>query len=150
VSRCPFPEHHQSSGGGSGGRAALVLLAVLLVSALAKPVATAADSVARVVAEVVTIAVIAVASAAGLAALAGLVLVAVRVRRRILARPRAVPYRVTVLDGRQAAEVAEPDRRALPAARDGVSAYPRVHADPHVVTSRAARPRCTRQRGRRS
>jgi hypothetical protein len=145
---CPFPEHHQSPGGGSGARAALVLAAVMLFAAVAGPVTAAAGSVARVVAEVVTIALITIASLAGLAVLVGLTFAAVRVRRRVLARPRAVPYRVTVLDGRQAAEVAGPVARALPAARDDVSAYPRVHADPHVVTSRAARPRCTRQRGR--
>jgi hypothetical protein len=139
----------QTTGGGGGGKSALVVLAVLL-AAVAKPVIAAADSVARVVAEVVTITLITLASLAGLAALAGLTFAAVRVRRRILARPREVPYRVTVLDGRQAADLPEPSPRALPAARDDVSAYPREHADPHVVTSRPARARCPRQDRRRS
>ena len=134
--------------GGGGVRIVLLVLAALL---FAGPVTAAADSVARVVAEVVTVAVIVVASAAGLAALAGLALAAVRVRRRILDSPRAaVPRRLSavVLDGRQAADLPEPGSRALPAARGDVPALPRVHANTHVVTSRPARTRCPRRGGR--
>jgi hypothetical protein len=128
----------------------LVVLAVVLAAAVAKPVTAAAGPIARVVAEIVTVALIAVASLAGLAVLAGLALVAVRVRRRILSGPRAVPRRMTaeVLDSREAAELAERDRRALPAARNDASAYPRVHASPYVVTSRAPRPRCPHRGGK--
>lgn len=146
---CPFPEHHQSGGGGGLGQVVAVVVALVLAAAVAPAVA----ELAHVVAVVLSVVVIAAASVAGLAALVGLALVAVRVRRRILSGPRAaVPRRVSavVLDGRRAAELPEPGARALPAARDDVSAYPREYADPHVVTSRAARPRCTRRGGRGS
>ncbi len=142
-----------SGGGGGLGQVAAVVVALMLAATIAPAVAL----VAHVVAVVVTVAVIVVASLAGLAVLGGLALVAVRVRRRVLSGPRAVRGRVVVVPdemaeiaGRAGVLPGVPHARSLPAARNDVSAYPRVHATPHVVTSRAPRPRCPRQGGRRS
>jgi hypothetical protein len=136
VSRgCPFPEHHGSSGGSGVGTALLVFLVAMVAAAAMTPVVAALT----VLIHVLTIIVIVVASVAGLAALAGLALVAVRIRRRIMYGPRAVPRRVMaeVVAERRSAELPEPGARALPAARDS-----------RVVTGRPARARCPRRGGR--
>jgi hypothetical protein len=116
----------------------VLLVVVGLIAAAARPVEHAASSALRVVVEALEITGLVIVSAIGLAALAGLAVLGVRVRRRMLARPR--PYRVTVLPGR-AEPVAEPARaevpvRVVPALpRADASAYPQVYAQPHVVTS---------------
>jgi hypothetical protein len=141
---CPFPEHHGSSSGGSGAGTALLAFLVAMVAAAAMTPVIAALAV---LIHVLTIIVIVVASVAGLAALAGLALVAVRIRRRIMYGPRAVPRRVMaeVVAERRSGGLSERGARALPAARGDVSALPREYADTHVVTSRPGRVRCPRR-----
>jgi hypothetical protein len=68
-------------GSGGGGAVVLLIAAALIIAAIARPVAHAADAVARVVVEVLEITGIVLASAAGLAALAGLAYGAARVYR---------------------------------------------------------------------
>jgi hypothetical protein len=75
-----------SGGDGGGGVVVLIIAAALIIAAIARPVAHAADAVARVVAEVLEIAGIVLVSAAGLAVLAGMAYGAVRIHSHIRTR----------------------------------------------------------------
>ncbi len=127
---------------GSGGGGLIVLVAAgAVVAANGRTVEHAVTSLVEVVA--ITVGVVLVVGAVAAVAVW-------RVRRR---RARAVlPVRPVILTA-----VREPDRldgRQAPAEieapRARVSAYPRIDVQPHVVTSRAARPRCARRDGGRS
>jgi hypothetical protein len=128
----------------------VIVLLVLISAAVGRTVVRAADSALRVVIEAAEITGLVLVSAAGLAALAGMAVVIVRVRRRMLARPR--PYRVTVLPSSVEAvpEAGSPElpARVVPALpRADVPAHSRIHVDPHVVTLRPGRPRRSCRRG---
>jgi hypothetical protein len=127
-----------SSGGGGAALAALIL--IVACAALARPVARAAAAVLHVAAEVLEIACIVLASAAGAGLLACAAVAVVRVRRRMLTRPRRV--RAYVIDaGRPDGLTAA--RNEVPALTCGnVSAFSRDHMTPHVVTRQHTRPRC--------
>jgi hypothetical protein len=130
----------------------VAVVLVVIIAAVARSVARAADSALRVVVEALEITGLVLVSAAGIAALVGLTVVGVRVRRAMLARPR--PYRVTVLPG--SAEdapgpgVPEVTGKVVPALpRANASAYPQVYAQPNVVISLAARRRRSHRDGGR-
>ena len=96
-----------SSNSGGAWKIALVILAVAVLAAPAEATVTTA---AHVVAEVVKVTVIVLACLAAVAVVTGLAVVAVRVRRRYLARAQAA---VLVAD-REATQVPSwPDRPAL-------------------------------------
>jgi hypothetical protein len=87
---------HGSSGGGAP--VALLAVVVLVIAAIARPVAAAADAVLRVVTEVLEVVAIVVGAAVGLAVLSGAVWLAVRVAtspagRRARASVRVVAAR---------------------------------------------------------
>jgi|ERR1019366_10700350 hypothetical protein len=134
---CNFPEHHQSSGGG-GGLAVLVLLVVIVAAAVAGPVV-------RVVTDVVEVAAVTAGALLVVAVVAVPLVWRARRKRARRARPAVLTARVerAGLDGRRAVAAIEP-------LRADVSALPREDVEPHVVISRAPRPRCTRRDGRRS
>jgi hypothetical protein len=144
-SGCPFPEHHQSGGGGGGLLPVIALLVV--IGLVAGPIVRAVTDLIEVLAVLVAVL---------LAAAGAVALIVWRVRRRY-----GLPARPVVLTARQippeagrrrvGPEVA--GRRAagaIESPRDDTPTYPRVYADPYVVTSRNARQRCTRRHGRRS
>lgn len=128
--------------GCGGGRGVAVLVVVAAIAAAcARPVMRAAVDLVEVVA---------VTAAVLLAAVAVVTVVVWRVRRRrtapeLPARPVVLTavYEPARLDGRQ-------ERAAIEPPRTGVSTYARIDAQPHVVTSRDARPRCAHRGERRS
>ena len=98
-----------SSNGGSAWKIALVILAAAM---LAAPAEAAVTTAAHVVAEVVKVTVIVLACLAAVAAAAGLAVVAVRVRRTLLARAQDRAFEAEVAE----AQVPSwPDRPALSA-----------------------------------
>jgi hypothetical protein len=143
VSKCPFPEHHQSSGGGFDPAPLLIVIGVLF---LASSGAVASAVHALLVAAGIT---------AGVLIVALVAFIAWRLRRR--ARP-ARPVMLTARPVRPAVRPARQGRpavggrvlRAIESPRDDVPTYQRVHVDPHDVTRRAILPRRTRRDGRRS
>ena len=133
-------------GSGSGFKPGGLVLAVALVA-----IAAAIEAALPVIIAAVEIVALVIVSAIGAGVLALLAVAGVRVRRRMLA---GRPVRAVVVAS--AEPVGEAARAELPARvvpalpRADVSALPRIDVQPHVVTSRAARPRCARRDGRRS
>jgi hypothetical protein len=139
MSKCPFPEHHQSSGGGAPPVA--VIVAVIIVAAMAGPVVRAATTMLEVAAVVLGVLL-------GLAVLVAAGVIVWRVRRSRVRRSLPQPARRVVLADRQERPaVGRPALRAIESPRDDVPTYTRVHAYPHVVTSRDGRPRRVRRDG---
>ena len=124
MSGCGF--HRTPRNGSNGGGAWKIALVILAAAVLAAPAEAAVTTAAQVVAEVVKVTVIVLACLAAVAVAAGLAVVAVRVRRRLLARAQ---------DRAFAADVAEapvpswPDRPAL-GARASLATE---HATPKVI-----------------
>jgi hypothetical protein len=120
------------SGGGGVWKIALVILAAAVLAAPAEATVTTA---AHVVAEVVKVTVIVLACLAALAVVTGLAVVAVRVRRRYLARAQGA---VLVADGEAAQVPSWPDRPALGAPpRRAIEAPKVIRAE--VIARGAAR-----------
>ena len=124
--------------GGIGGLVALVVLVVVVANGHA--IETGLTDLLE--------AALAVAGVVVAGVVAAVVLV-IRARRR--RDGRALPVVVTsrVVPARRGAAVGPPraDMPALP--RGDASAHSRIDAQPHVVTSRVSRPRCSRRADRR-
>jgi hypothetical protein len=131
--------HCPGCGDGGGWGLAVVALVVLAV------ISANARAIGRGVSELVTAAVIVLGAAVGLVAIAAAAVVVVRVRRRTLARRRAVRYEVTAqLAGRVVPGL--PGRAplaALPVA--DTNTQMRNDAGTHVVTGRVPSPRCAKR-----
>ena len=95
---------------GNGGGAWKVALVILAAAILAAPAEAAVTTAAHVVAEVVKVTVIVLACLAAVAVAAGLAVVAVRVRRRLLARAQDRAFAADVAEARVPSW---PDRPAL-------------------------------------
>ena len=141
MSKCPTWVHcHGTGGGGGGARAGLVVLAVIVAAACARPAEQAVSDIVKIL----FYAMVALVIMLGVAAL-----VAWQVhRRRIRAARPPRPVIVTAVRDGEAVSITTARRSALPRVR--VSAYPRIDAQPHVVTGRVVRPRCARRDERRS
>ena len=85
------------------------------------------------------------------AVLVGVVIGAVLLRRRRARAARPVaPLVVTAVRVADELPAARPGRPAIEPSRTRVSAYPRIDAQPNVVTRPVARPRCAHRGERRS
>ena len=108
MSGCGF--HRTPRNGSGGGGAWKIALVILAAAVLAAPAEAAVTTAAHVVAEVVKVAVIVLACLAAVAVAAGLAVVAVRARRRLLARAQD---RAFAADLAEARVPSWPDRPAL-------------------------------------
>jgi hypothetical protein len=115
---------------------------VMIVAACAGPVVSAAV-------ELVEILAVAAAVLLVLGVVVAVVVWRVRRRRARAARPVA-PLSVIAVRAPGELPGARPAPAAIEPPRIRVSAYPRIDAQPHVVTGRNARPRCARRDVRRS
>jgi hypothetical protein len=133
VGGCGFHRTPRNGSGGGGG-AWKIALVVLAAAVLAAPAEATVTTAAHVVAEVVKVTVIVLACLAAVAVVTGLAVLAVRVRRRYLARAQGA---VLVAGGEAAQVPSWPDRPALGAPPRRAIEAPKVTPAQVIARGRA-------------